>query len=105
MEPLILLLLPLVPLVAALTLIFIPKQRIELFRKITLAATSISFAGTVFLFVRFPLGPAGYHFIFRVDWIPALGISYQTGVDGIGLTLTLLHALVSTSGAFISLWI
>ena len=105
MEPVILLLLPLVPLVAALTLIFIPKERIELFRKITLAATSISFAGTVFLFVRFPLGPAGYHFIFRVDWIPALGISYQTGVDGIGLTLTLLHALVSTSGAFISLWI
>ena len=71
----------------------------------TLAVMSLCLAGAIFLFLRFPIGDPGYHFVFRQDWLPGLGISYQVGVDGIGMTLVLLLALVSTSGAFVSLWI
>lgn len=105
MESLILFLLPLLPFSAALFLLFLPEERKELFQQTALWATGLSLAGAVFLFLRFPVGAPGFHFVFRLDWLPELGISYQVGVDGVGMTLVLLLALVSTSGAFISLWI
>lgn len=105
MESIVLLLLPLLPLATALVLVFFPEERKEFFQQVTLGVTSLCLAGTIFLFLRFPIGLGGYHFVFRQDWLPELGISYQVGVDGIGLTLVLLLALVSTSGAFVSLWI
>lgn len=105
MESLILLALPLIPLATALALVLIPQEKIELFRELTIGATCLSLAGAIFLFLRFPDGSGGYHFLFRIDWLPSLGISYQVGLDGIGMTLVLLLALVSSSGAFISLWI
>lgn len=105
MESIILVLLPLIPLATALALVFIPQEKIETFRELTLGATSLSLAGAIFLFARFPAGSPGYHFLFKHDWLPSLGISYLVGVDGIGMTLVLLLALVSSSGAFISLWI
>lgn len=105
MESIVLLLLPLIPLGTALLLILFPEENTDFFRQMTLGATSLALAGAFFLFLRFPVGFPGYHFVFRADWLPRLGISYQVGVDGIGITLVLLLALVSTSGAFISLWI
>ena len=105
MEALILLALPLLPLAAAAALLFVPKERENLFRRVNVGVTGLTLAGSVLLFCRFPAGSPDYAFVFRRNWIPALGISYQTGVDGIGMTLVLLLALVSTSGAFVSLWI
>lgn len=105
MEALVLLLLPLLPLFTALSFIFVPEEKVDYFRGMTLAVMGFGLAGTCFLLYRFPAGSPGYHFVFRRDWLPELGISYQGGVDGIGMTLLLLLALVSTSGAFISLWI
>ena len=105
MEALILFLLPLLPLAAALVLIFFPEEKKEIFQNVVLWTSSLCLAGAVFLFLRFPAGAPGYHFVFRLEWLPQLGIQYQVGVDGIGMTLVLLLGLVSTSGAFISLWI
>jgi len=104
-ETLILLFLPLLPLLTAVSFIFIPERKLGYFRKVTVVVMSLCLAGTCFLLFRFPVGSGGYHFVFRRDWLPELGISYQVGVDGISLTLVLLLALVSTSGAFISFWI
>lgn len=105
MEALILLFLPFLPLLAAFALIFLPKERESTFRQINQVINSLCLAGVLFLFLRFPPGSGNYHFISRFSWLPELGISYQVGVDGIGITLILLHSLVSTSGAFISVWI
>ena len=106
MEPLILLLIPLLPLAVAIGLTLVQAGKVNFFRQAILATTTLCLAGTLFLFVRFPTtGEGGYHFVTSIPWLPALGIQYQVGVDGIGLTLVLLHALVSTAGAFVSLWI
>jgi len=105
MEPVIVLLLPLVLLASAFFLLFIPPQRKEILQQVTLGATSFCLVGSLLLFFRFPAGSADYAFVFRLDWLPELGISYQVGVDGVGMTLVLLLALVSTSGAFVSFWI
>lgn len=105
MEPIILLWLPLFPLTAAFLLALVPEEKVDLCRQVTLTAVTLSFVSAVFLFLRFPIGSGNYHFLFRMNWLPQLGIQYQVGVDGIGITMVLLHALVSTSGAFISFWI
>lgn len=96
---------PVILLGAALSLFFFPEERKQLFRQITLTVTGLCFLGTLYLFVRFPAGSPDFHFIFRREWVPGLGISYHTGVDGIGITLLLLLSLVATSGAFVSLWV
>ncbi|MDR5682855.1 MAG: NADH-quinone oxidoreductase subunit M [Armatimonadota bacterium] len=49
-------------------------------------------AGAVFS--RFPTGAAGFAFVERAPWIPALGIGYHLGIDGISLLLVLLTALL-----------
>ncbi len=105
MESLIVFALPLVLLGSALFLVFIPSERKEVFQQVTVGATGLCLVGTLLLFLRFPVGSPDYQFVFRAEWVPSLGISYQVGVDGIGMTLVLLLALVSTAGAFISFWI
>ena len=105
MESIVVLFLPLIPLAAALLLIFFPEEKEALLKRIAVGATGLSLAGTLFLFLRFPTNAPGYHFVFEAPWLPELGISYLVGLDGIGLTLILLLGLVSFSGAFVSLWI
>ncbi len=105
MEALILFLLPLLPLAAAFALVFFPEEKKGVFQNTVLWVMSLCLAGAIFLFLRFPAEGPGFHFVSRYSWLPELGIQYQVGVDGIGMTLVLLLGLVSTSGAFISLWI
>ena len=105
METIILFLLPIIPLITAFSLVFLPEENKDLFLKINAGIMCLCLAGALFLFFRFPVGAADYQFVFRKDWLPDLGISYQVGIDGIGMTLVLLLALVSTSGAFVSFWI
>lgn len=105
MEALILLLLPLLPLAAALGLTFFPEEKKHIFQNTVLWVMALCLAGCIFIFLRFPSNSSGFHFVSRQTWLPELGIQYQVGIDGIGMTLALLLGLVSTSGAFISLWI
>ena len=37
----------------------------------------------------------GYKFTQRVEWIPTLNIHYYVGVDGIGIVMVLMAALVA----------
>ena len=45
---------------------------------------------------------AGYQFIERYDWLPALGISLYFGVDGMSTPLVLLTGVVMFTGVLIS---
>lgn len=48
-------------------------------------------------------GTTGYQLVEQADWIPAFyGIQYHVGVDGLGLSLLLLTAFVSTVGVLAS---
>ncbi len=94
--------LPLIPISAALALLLIPKENEKLLRAVALAACGLSFLFTLILLFRFDPAAPGFQFVHRFPWIPELGIQYQVGLDGINLTLCLLHALVSLAGAFVS---
>ncbi len=97
--------LPWVPLLTAFVVLFVPKENRALLRTLTLGACGLSFAIAVHYVVRFILHPemaADFQFVHRFPWLPALGIQYIVGLDGINATFCLLHALVSLAGAFVA---
>ncbi|HEV8516480.1 MAG TPA: NADH-quinone oxidoreductase subunit M [Candidatus Limnocylindrales bacterium] len=80
----------LVPLVGAILLAFIPRERAELIRLVALGTALLSFALSVLLLAAFDAGAPGFQYVEQADWIPAFGIQYKLGVDGIALVLVVL---------------
>ena len=90
------------PVLGALILLAIPQGREKWIRRISAAATLFPVLFALWMVLHFPRGAAGYHWVQRIDWLPALGIQYQVGVDGISLTLLLLHTLCGFTGVLVS---
>ena len=84
-----------VPLVGALALAFVPPERVDLIRRGALLAALVSFALSLVLLPAFDSGRTGFQFVETVDWIPAFGIQYKMGVDGIALVLVVLTTLLT----------
>ena len=57
---------------------------------------------SVIVYAGYDLAQGGYQFVERMPWLPALGISYYVGVNGISVPLVLLGALVVSAGVMIS---
>src|SRR5712692_330559 len=87
----------LLPLLAALLLVLIPRNYRFVIRTLALLATLISLILAVNLFLKFDAAPAvdGYKFQQIAPWVKSLGISYHVGVDGINLGLILMGAIVA----------
>jgi NADH:ubiquinone oxidoreductase subunit 4 (subunit M) len=56
----------------------------------------------VWAYISYDITAGGYQFIQKADWLPALGMSYNVGVDGISLPCGLLAGIVTTCGTAIS---
>src|SRR5204863_2192352 len=74
-----------------------------LIRKIALVVSVLVFAETLLLWFQFNAASAEFQFVERHDWIPAFGISYAVGVDGISLLLVVLTGFL-TPIALLSSW-
>src|SRR5688572_19886779 len=72
-------------------------------RWIALATSLATFAATLPLSARFDPSTAAYQFEERHSWIPAFGIQYYIGVDGISLLLIVLTGFL-TPLALLSSW-
>ncbi|HKT81914.1 MAG TPA: NADH-quinone oxidoreductase subunit M [Vicinamibacterales bacterium] len=93
------------PAVGALILLLVRDEpdNAPLIRRIALAASLLVFAEALLLWARFDAASADYQFVERHAWIPAFGISYAIGVDGISLLLVVLTGFL-TPLALISSW-
>ena len=67
----------------------------DMVRTSALAITLLELALSVFVLLRFVPESAAMQFAERVRWIPALGISYHLGVDGISVLFVGLTAFLS----------
>lgn len=83
------------PLLGALLLFAVPRQRIEFIRIFTLALTCIIFLFSVPLFTSFNNSSADFQFVENREWMPALGSSFHVGIDGISLMMVLLTTLLT----------
>src|ERR1700732_1631591 len=95
------------PIIGAVLLLFVKddEQHAGLIRNVALVVSTLVFAETLLLWSRFNPGSPEFQFIERHPWIPAFGISYLVGVDGISLFLLVLTgfltplALLGSGGA------
>jgi len=96
----------LVPLAGGILLLLVGNadgRRDGLIRWITLGISLVAFAVTLALWAGFDEASAGFQFVERVPWIPAFGIDYYVGVDGISLLLVVLTGFL-TPIALLSSW-
>src|SRR5437667_2152249 len=93
------------PIAGALLLLFVrdDERSAPLARNIALVVSLLVFAETVLLWSRFDAASGEFQFIERHAWIPAFGIGYFVGVDGISLWLLVLTGFL-TPLALLSSW-
>jgi len=70
-------------------------DREGLVRTVALAVSLLTFGLTLLLWARFDPTSADYQFVERHAWIPAFGIQYFLGVDGISLFLVVLTGFLT----------
>ncbi|BDG61225.1 complex I subunit 4 family protein [Caldinitratiruptor microaerophilus] len=82
------------PLLAALVTLLVPREQDKAIKGIALVGTLVPLALAISLIPRFQLGTDAIQFEEIYRWIPSLGIQYHLGVDGWGLTMLVLSALL-----------
>ncbi|MGH2628052.1 MAG: complex I subunit 4 family protein, partial [Anaerolineales bacterium] len=90
------------PITAGVILLFLPGERKGWIRGIALATASAALLLSLWVYLSYDRALAGYQFVEKVPWVPALGISYHVGVDGMNLPLVLLTGVVIFTGVLIS---
>ena len=93
----------LVPLAGVAAIALIGREREALIQRVALVVSLAVFAGTLLLWSRFDAASADFQFVERYAWIPAFGIDYFVGVDGISLFLIVLTGFL-TPLALLSSW-
>jgi NADH-quinone oxidoreductase subunit M len=90
------------PFVGAVLIMFLARHRPLAVRLIALSTTLVSAMLSIFVYVSYEREAAGFQFYERLSLVPALGISYEVGVDGISLLMVLLTSIIIVAGVFAS---
>ncbi len=94
------------PLAGALLVLLVPNREdsgAPLIRQLGLVISLVAFFLTLLLWARFQAASADFQFVERAAWIPAFGIEYHLGVDGISLLLVVLTGFL-TPISLLSSW-
>ena len=85
------------PAIGALLVAIYPAQKARETYNLALAISIATFVGSLYFFISFvgTVAEPQFGLAEPVAWIPALGVTYQVGLDGISLLLYLLVALVT----------
>jgi NADH-quinone oxidoreductase subunit M len=78
------------PLAGAIVIAFLPRERLNWIRWAALATALVAWALSLLLLTAFDPGANGFQFGEVADWVPAFGIQYKLGVDGISMALVVL---------------
>ena len=78
------------PLVGAIVIAFLPRERLSWIRWAALGTALVAWALSLLLLTAFNPEESGFQFGEVADWVPAFGIQYKLGVDGISLALVVL---------------
>jgi NADH-quinone oxidoreductase subunit M len=91
------------PVVGAVLVALIPRERTDMIRSTALTTALLVFIASLSLYVNFEMNTSGFQFEERAAWVPGLNIGYHVGIDGISLFLVLLTTLL-TALAVLSSW-
>jgi len=90
------------PIVAGMLILLFPAERKTEVRVTALAAATFALILSVWVYFNYDSVAAGYQFQEAYRWLPALGIGYHVGVDGMSTPLVLLTGVVMFTGVLIS---
>jgi len=90
------------PMVAALIMLMMPSHRRNETRAVALASAAFALILSIWVYFSYDQAAAGYQFVEKYNWLPALGISLHFGVDGMSTPLVLLTGVVMFTGVLIS---
>jgi NADH-quinone oxidoreductase subunit M len=84
------------PLLGAVALALVPRERVGTARAAALAVSLAALALSFWLWFGFDAGAGAAEFQFehQLDWMPSLGISYHVGLDGVALLLVMLTTVL-----------
>ncbi len=91
------------PFVALLATLLIPGRNTTAIKVVNAFAALVALVLSVALWIGYDSSAAGFQFGESIEWIPSFHIHYAVAVDGIGIVLTLLNALVFLTGV-LSMW-
>ncbi len=90
------------PIVTGLLLLLFPADRKTEIRVTALAPALFALFLSLWVYFSYDKVAGGYQFVEKYPWLPALGISYSVGVDGMNAPLVLLTGMVMFTGVLIS---
>ncbi len=112
-----LLLIMLIPAAATVALFFIDSDAKKAIRAVSTVATGLVLLISIFMFIGFADADStwtatskveggtvdhAYKYGFEADWVKEMGLAFRLGVDGMGLAMVLLTALIIFAGVMVS---
>jgi NADH-quinone oxidoreductase subunit M len=85
----------LLPIVGALVIILVPKDRDRMVRGLGILFTGAALVLSIAIAMGFDYGTDGLQFELDANWISAIGARYHVGIDGISMPLYVLTFLLS----------
>ncbi len=90
------------PAVTAVLILLLPRDRQTEPKVLAAAGSFISLFFAVWVFLAYDRSLGGYQFVEQVPWLPVIGSSYYVGVNGMGVMLVLLNAILLFCAVLIS---
>ena len=84
----------LLPILGAILVALVPKEEESIHRGIGFLVSLVTFLVSLLILADFQTAEAGMQMVVNKPWVPALGINFHLGVDGISLWLVLLTTLM-----------
>jgi NADH-quinone oxidoreductase subunit M len=83
-----------VPLIGVILIMLVPRSGMVLAKRMALLTSLVVVALVVAMATQYDKNAPGYQFKEKHEWIPAFGVHYALGVDGIALVLIALAAVL-----------
>lgn len=93
----------LLPLIGSAAVFLLPREKEVVAKQLALGISSLVAVAGLVMATSFNRGASGFQFVEKYSWIPAFGINYGLGVDGMSLLLILL-ALILTPVVILACW-
>lgn len=84
----------LAPVIGAVIILFIPKDRNDAIKTVAAASAMVSMLLSLLVVFAYNRDQGGFQFAEKASWIPSLGVSYYVAVDGFSAPLLLLNGIV-----------
>jgi NADH-quinone oxidoreductase subunit M len=90
------------PFVGAVICLLMPERRPEQVKAVAYAVTAVTLGFALYMLWQFDASRGTFQFVENQKWIPAIGVRYIVGVDGISLFMVVITALIFPIGLLAS---